>query len=291
MATASDVYSLGVLLYRLLTGHRPYAMESRSIEELWDHIRNRPPRRPSTVIHTSEGGYHAGIRRLRAQHRADRLERQLAGDLDNILMMALRKEPERRYGSVEQFANDLRRHLQGHPVTARPDTLRYRTGKFIYRHRTGVVAAALIVITLMAGISPRPGNGTWRIVSAPRRETLPGRTRAGQSVLFELHDAIAPLPGSTHAREFWSNAPSDIWTIWPRESSGDDCLQRERAMAYERIGDVLGLPSQPNLGQSAESLASYRKALEIEKGLVRADDSNEGRCGAIWRGCTIASAV
>ena len=69
----------------------------------------------------------------------ERLERQLSGDIDNILMMALRKEPERRYGSVEQFANDLRRHLQGHPVAARPDTIRYRTGKFIHAppHRRG----------------------------------------------------------------------------------------------------------------------------------------------------------
>jgi serine/threonine protein kinase len=93
VTTASDVYSLGVLLYRLLTGHRPYALESRSIEELWDHIRNRPPRRPSTVIRASENGITPETICGARNTRVDRLERQLAGDIDNILLMALRKEP------------------------------------------------------------------------------------------------------------------------------------------------------------------------------------------------------
>ena len=88
------------------------------------------------------------------------------------------------------------------------------------------------------------------------------------AVLFELHDAIMPLPGSTHARELLVKRAQQYLDSLASESSGDDGLQRERAMAYERIGDVLGLPVQANLGQSAEALVSYRKALEIEKGLI-----------------------
>jgi serine/threonine protein kinase/tetratricopeptide (TPR) repeat protein len=275
VTTASDVYSLGVLLYRLLTGHRPYATESRSIEELWDHIRNRPPRRPSTVIRSNEDDVTTELLCSARNTRPERLQRQLAGDIDNILLMALRKEPERRYGSVDQFANDLRRHLQGHPVAARPDTIRYRTGKFIRRHRTGAVAAALILVTLVAGIVTT--SWQWHMAN---RHRLRAENRfqevrgLANSVLFELHDAILPLPGSTRARELLIKRAQQYLDSLASESSDDDSLQHERAMAYERIGDVLGLPSQPNLGQSAEAVASYRKALEIEGRLAASDPDN-----------------
>jgi eukaryotic-like serine/threonine-protein kinase len=275
VTTASDVYSLGVLLYRLLTGHRPYATESRSIEELWEHIRDRPPRRPSTVVHSTDSGVTPELVGAARGTKPERLERQLTGDIDNILMMALRKEPERRYGSVEQFANDVRRHLQGHPVAARPDTIRYRTGKFITRHRTGVVAVVLILITLMAGIVTT--SWQWHVAS---RERMRAEQRfqdvrgLANSVLFELHDAIVPLPGSTHARELLIKRAQRYLDSLASESGGDDSLQRERAIAYERIGDVLGLPSQPNLGQSAEALSSYRKALEIERDLAERNPDN-----------------
>ncbi|MEO8371042.1 MAG: protein kinase [Candidatus Solibacter sp.] len=276
VTTASDVYSLGVLLYRLLTGHRPYATESRSIEELWDHIRNRPPRRPSTVIRASENGITPETICGARNTRPDRLERQLAGDIDNILLMALRKEPERRYGSVEQFGNDLRRHLQGHPVSARPDTMRYRAGKFIHRHRGGVFAAAMFVVTLLGGILTT--SWQWHVAT---RERIRAEKRfqdvrgLANAVLFELHDAIMPLPGSTGARELLVKRAQQYLDNLASEATGDDGLQRERAMAYERIGDVLGLPVQANLGHSAEALVSYRKALEIEKGLVARDSINE----------------
>jgi len=275
VTTASDIYSLGVLLYRLLTGHRPYALESRSIEELWDHIRNRPPRRPSTVIRTTDSEITPESVSNARNTRPERLERQLAGDIDNILLMALRKEPERRYASVEQLANDLRRHLQGHPVTARPDTLRYRTSKFIRRHRAGVLAAALFVVTLLGGIF----TTTWQWHVATRE-----RNRAekrfqdvrglANAVLFELHDAILPLPGSTHARELLVKRAQQYLDNLASEATGDDGLQHERAMAYERIGDVFGLPVQANLGLTAEALASYRKGLAIEQELLQ---RNPGR--------------
>jgi non-specific serine/threonine protein kinase/serine/threonine-protein kinase len=275
ITTASDVYSLGVLLYRLLTGHRPYAPESRGIEALWEHVRNRPPRRPSTVIRALDGDVTPDAVSAARAARPDRLERQLVGDLDNILLMALRKEPERRYNSVEQFAGDLRRHLASQPVTARPDTLRYRTSKFIQRHRTGVVAVAVVAITLVGGIVATSWQAHTANVQRARAEKRfqEGRSLA-RTVLFELHDAIANLPGSTQARELLVKRAQQYLDGLASESEDDDSLRREQAMAYERIGDVLGLPTRPNLGRTADALASYRKALEIEKGLAGRDPKN-----------------
>ena len=192
--------------------------------------------------------------------------------------MALRKELVRRYGSVEQFANDLRRHLNGHPVTARPDTaaLPHRQVHLPAPYRG--LRRLLFMITMVGGILAT--SWQWHVANLerdPRRETLPATCADWPTpVLFELHDAIMPLPGSTHARELLVKRAQQYLDSLASESSGDDGLQRERAMAYERIGDVLGLPVQANLGQSAEALVSYRKALEIEKGLIERDPGNEG---------------
>ena len=276
ITTASDVYALGVLLYRLLTGRRPYQLGSRSIDELWEQVRHREPRRPSVAVGGTEDGVTPDEIAAARRTRPDRLDRQLAGDLDNLLLMALRKEPERRYCSVERLASDIRRHLDGHPVTARPDTIRYRAGKFIRRHRTPVAAVTIAVLSLVAGIIA----ASWQARVATRE-----RNRAEQrfqevrglarSVLFELHDAIAPLPGSTAARELLVKRAQQYLDGLAGESGGDASLQRERAAAYQRIGDVLGLPTQPNLGQSAQALTAYAKAIEIEKGLAASDPANQ----------------
>jgi non-specific serine/threonine protein kinase/serine/threonine-protein kinase len=275
ITTASDVYALGVLLFRMLTGRRPYALDTRGSDQLWDHVRYREPRRPSEAARANEDGLTAEAAAAARNATSERLARQLSGDLDTILMMALRKEPERRYTSAEQFASDLRRHLEGHPVTARPDTIRYRTGKFIRRHRAPVVAAALGAASLIAGII----TTSWQARVA-NRERLRAERRfqevrgLARSVLFELHDSIVGLPGSTQTRELLVKRAQQYLDSLAGESGGDPSLQLERAAAYERIGDVLGLPTQANLGQSGQALASYRKALAIEIPLADADPEN-----------------
>lgn len=135
ITTASDVYELGVTLYELLTGNRPYSFNKQNAEEVMRIVCEQEPLSPSTNLQSNE-----------------KLRRQLAGDLDNIVLKAMNKEPERRYGSVEQLAEDVRRHLEGLPVSARPDTIGYRASKFIRRHRAGVAAASVLVTTLLAGI-------------------------------------------------------------------------------------------------------------------------------------------
>lgn len=151
ITTASDVYSLGALLYVLLTGRSPYRGAMSSATEIERSICEEEPEKPSVaVVGRGPEEKHKGSR---APKEAEKLRRRLQGDLDNIVLKALRKEPHRRYSSVEQLSDDISRHLSSLPVTARPDTRRYRIAKFIQRNKAAVVAAALISLILIAGLA------------------------------------------------------------------------------------------------------------------------------------------
>ncbi|CAN5748245.1 hypothetical protein BH20VER1_BH20VER1_15490 [soil metagenome] len=143
ITTASDVYSLGVLLYELLTGQKPYRVKTRTSEEISRAVVEQEPHRPSTTPATDRDSTVG----------SDSFRRSaLDGDLDNVVLMALRKEPERRYSSVAQFSEDIRRHLEGRPVIAHKDTFKYRATKFIRRNTIALAAAALLLLTLLGGI-------------------------------------------------------------------------------------------------------------------------------------------
>jgi tetratricopeptide (TPR) repeat protein len=142
MTTATDVYSLGVILFELLTGEKPYRTKSRTISEVSRAITEQEPTRPST----------AAIRGGRNSKFEIRNSKFLKGDLDNIVLTAIRKEPARRYSSVGQFSEDIRRHLDGLPIVARKDTVGYRATKFIQRNRIAVSAAVMVVLAIVAGL-------------------------------------------------------------------------------------------------------------------------------------------
>ncbi|MDQ6625738.1 MAG: serine/threonine-protein kinase [Verrucomicrobiota bacterium] len=137
MTTATDVYSLGVIFYRLLTGEKPYQITSRTPAALLRAIREQEPTRPSSAVRPGNDS---------------RSDSSLRGDLDTIALMALRKEPARRYSSVDSFSDDIRRYLEGRPVIARKDTLTYRTEKFVQRNRLGVAAGLLLLLSMVIGI-------------------------------------------------------------------------------------------------------------------------------------------
>ena len=149
ITTASDVYVLGVLLYKLLAGIGPYVIPSMRLTDIERAICEKAPPLPSHAV----GGDDSAAGRAVAEARGTtpgRLRRTLQGDLDNIVCMAMRKEPERRYGSAQQLAGDIQRYLDGKPVLARSDTLSYRSSKFIRRHWLPVAAGASVFALILA---------------------------------------------------------------------------------------------------------------------------------------------
>jgi tetratricopeptide (TPR) repeat protein len=237
VTTATDVYSLGVVLYELLTGGRPHHIESSSPTAIERAICLEEPKKPSS------------------------LNRHLDPDLDNIVLLALRKELQRRYASVEQFSEDIRRYLEGRPVQARKDTFGYRANKFIRRNKVGMVIAALILIGAVTGVvavdrQARRAEYRFRQVR-----------KLANTVLFDLNPEIENLAGSTRARELLVKTSLEYLDSLAAEASDDPTLQLDLATAYEKIGDVQGLPRYSNLGHPEAALQSYAKAAAIARKL------------------------
>jgi eukaryotic-like serine/threonine-protein kinase len=307
ITTASDVYSLGVLLYELLSGRRPYYVGTLTLREMEKVVCEREPPPPSAALEGESAV--PGVPSPDAIGRArdsppHRLRRALMGDLDNIVLKALRKEPARRYASVEQLSEDVLRYLEARPVGARPDTVGYRAAKFVRRHKAGVAAAALVVLSLVGGIVATTHQARVARSERSRAERRFGDVRRlANSLMFELHDAIQNLEGATPARALLVKRASEYLDSLAAESGGDASLQRELATAYEKVGDIQGDPYSASLGDTGSALASHRKSLAIRESLaagggagdVRAElASSHGKLGDIlwvtgdWKGALAA---
>src|SRR5437899_5623345 len=184
----------------------------------------------------------------------------LRGDLDNIILMALRKEPQRRYASVEQLSEDIRRYLEGLPVSARTPTLRYRSSKFVRRHKVGVAAVATVGAALLLGIGVTTHEAQVARAERARAERRFEDVRQlANALLFDLDAAVKDLPGATPARKLIVQEALTYLDRLASEASGDAALQADLAEAYLKVGEVQHAGYRASLGDATGALRSYAK--------------------------------
>lgn len=249
LTTASDVYSLGVVLFQLVCGKRPYEVGGKTLDEVLALICDREIAKPGSG----------------------------STDLDAILLKALHKDPVERYVSVAAFSADLQRFVNGMAVEAQPPTAMYLFRRFVARHRAAVASTvAVLLFAIVAGaMIVRQSRIAERRFNSVRR--------LAHFVIFDMHDGVAPLAGSTPVRRMLVSQGLAYLDELSRDASSDPDLQREIAEAYLRLGEVLGNPAQPNLGDTAGALKSYRKALALLEPLSQRAPSNPAISKALIR--------
>jgi tetratricopeptide (TPR) repeat protein len=257
VTTASDVYSLGVLLYELLTGRRPYEVQADSLEAIVQAVCLTEPRAPSE----------AAIGRTATTPPAGPLPApsELRGDLDTIVLKALRKEPERRYRTAHDLSEDLRRHLEGLPVTARADTIGYRAGKFVRRHRTAVAAAVLVSASLVGGIVT-----TTRQARLAQRRFDEAR-RLIHTVIFDIQPKMGAVPGTTALRKELIESTLQYLEALTRDAGDNPALLRELSASYVQLARVQGLQGEANVGDVQAARRTLKKAEELALRLLAMD--------------------
>jgi serine/threonine-protein kinase len=273
VTTATDVYALGVLLYVLLSGRHPGGSNLPTPAELIKAVLEVEPPRASDSITADDSD-------LIAEHRGatpEKLRRQLRGDLDTMIAKALKKAPAERYSSVTALADDLQRYLKQEPISARPDTIAYRAGKFVHRNRGVVALATVALVAVLAG----SGVAVYQARVAERR--FQDVRKLAHTFVFDLHDEVAKLDGSTKAREMMVQTGLQYLDNLARNAGGDLELQKEIAAGYMKIGDAQGFPTQPNLGRTADAMASYRKAGDIYERIAKKNGAYLPDLAAFYR--------
>ena len=250
VTTAADVYSLGVVLYRLLSGKLPYKICGDNLQDIAETVTNITIPAPSSVATPA-------------------IQKQLRGDLDSLVLKALHKDPARRYSSVQELADDIDRYLAGHPLKASNSTWLYRAGKFIGRHRVGVGLGTLAAISLLAG--SLISTWQWQIAQAKQVEA----ERRSQDVheltsmvVFDIPKSISELPGSTPLRERMIRKGVAYLDTLEKTRTDSPELRNDLASAYLELARLQGNPMSSNLGDPELALSNFKKALKIQKQLL-----------------------
>ncbi len=282
ITTASDIYALGVILYEILAGRRPFDLKGKKASEIEHIVCQITPKKPSTSASVSRDDVGLPYPAVSA--------RALKGDLDNIILKALAKDPGRRYESVSQFSADLDAFLRTRPVLARPDTAGYRLSKFIARNKSGVLISMLVLLLLAGGFLSTRQQARLATNRFNQVRTL------ANSLLSDLHDAIRDLPGATHAREKLVSEALTYLSALNTEQHDDPSLLLELAAAYDKIGRIQGDPHYTNLGDLEGAHESYQAAHTIRESLWKQDSLDAvyrhalgvsyGRLGVVnsWKG-------
>ena len=284
VTTATDVYSLGVLLYELLCGTRPFEASALPTPELVRAICDEEPLRPSARLVGEDGA---------------RTRRRIAGDLDNIVLMALRKEPERRYGSVEQLATDIRRHLDGLPVSARKDTFRYRTEKFVRRNKAIVLTTSLLILTFVAAwIRERKTlarereqtaqKGRLLSTSMEMLETFPFIIQGSQGYrqAVEMLDGWAEIAAETSFDD--ARFHLDFLNRLARGYSGLGLSARRRTVCLRALEIAQLLGDELLLSDALHSVGRVEEAYKLRQGLLEPPHPKlaESLTTLAWNGAT-----
>ncbi|MSV31652.1 MAG: serine/threonine protein kinase [Bryobacterales bacterium] len=256
VGVASDVYSLGRILYFLLTWELATPIEQMAPMQYYEKLQKEAPPRPSV---------RSG-------------DRKLEGDLDNIALKAVEFEPSERYPSVEALAEDIRAHLASRPIAARSHTWTYRAHKFVRRNRLMVLAAGAVALALLAGLGMTLWQARIARLNYERGERrFQDLRRLATTFIFDMDDAVARLPGTTAVRATMIRNSLQYLDGLAQEGVADPSLQEDLADAYEKVGDVQGRPGSMNLGGTAASLQSYRKAEGIRRTLLSGAKENAER--------------
>ena len=249
VTTASDIYSLGVLLFLLLTGQHPYRFKTSSMLEIERVVCEEDPAKPSEAI-LSDSSEPSGIP---AETEASKLRKTLRGDLDRIIQKAMRKEPGLRYNSAQSFADDLENYLIGEPVKARAPTLRYRIRKFVTRHKLGVTAASVAILVLTAGLAGTLWQAGQAKIHAELAELQAQRAEQVSAFLTEMFEESDPTKandGSITAREMLDRGYEKANTE----------LTDQPALQAQMLG-IIGKVYQ-NLGLFDQALPALEKAVD-----------------------------
>lgn len=263
VTTAVDVYALGVVLYELLAGRRPYEAEGQPLDHILRLVVEEEPVPPSGAL--AEGGSPLPyqLRRLR-------------GDIDAIVGKAIAKAPAARYGSAGELSADIRRWLDGDPVLARARSSAYVVRRLAARHRTLVGMAAVACVAIITALAVAAWQ--WQIARqavARAESSLRDTRQLASALIFKIHDAVTPLPGSTPVRRTIVDEALTYLARVESTADPDPSLRLELAAAHRQLGGILGNPSRPNLGDRPGAIAQYERARQLIAPMLGQGDAFE----------------